>query len=233
MFSSINAYLTFNFSFTQQEDFVSKWLLTEWSPPFVAQTSLLSVFMAAVWSSCYVKQAVNQPDPCTTNFLRYEQVYTVHVCHSVLDVCSAHCHASLPLLSAAGFYKARQTVRALTFTDLKPPGTPNVCCCWTCTSLVHVRKQAGLCCDRILDFLPLWLTHSQATDTPEDRNNPVLLYNKMELGDLNANFTLEVESQVKIDSFSIRICSFFFTLLPLSNACFSWRYLTGVTSQLR
>uniref|UniRef100_A0A4W6BZV8 Neprilysin n=1 Tax=Lates calcarifer TaxID=8187 RepID=A0A4W6BZV8_LATCA len=37
---------------------------------------------------------------------------------------------------------------------------------------------------------------ANATDTPEDRNNPVLLYNKMELGDLNANFTLEVESQV-------------------------------------
>uniref|UniRef100_A0A671UUT6 Neprilysin n=1 Tax=Sparus aurata TaxID=8175 RepID=A0A671UUT6_SPAAU len=33
---------------------------------------------------------------------------------------------------------------------------------------------------------------ANATDTPEDRNNPVLLYNKMELGDLNANFTLEV-----------------------------------------
>uniref|UniRef100_A0A665TTQ8 Neprilysin n=1 Tax=Echeneis naucrates TaxID=173247 RepID=A0A665TTQ8_ECHNA len=36
---------------------------------------------------------------------------------------------------------------------------------------------------------------ANATDTPEDRNNPVLLYNKMELGDLNANFTLEVESR--------------------------------------
>uniref|UniRef100_A0A672YXN5 Neprilysin n=1 Tax=Sphaeramia orbicularis TaxID=375764 RepID=A0A672YXN5_9TELE len=33
---------------------------------------------------------------------------------------------------------------------------------------------------------------ANATDTPEDRNNPVLLYNKMELGDLNANFTLEI-----------------------------------------
>ncbi|XP_033953697.1 neprilysin-like isoform X3 [Pseudochaenichthys georgianus] len=37
---------------------------------------------------------------------------------------------------------------------------------------------------------------ANATDTPEDRNNPVLLYNKMELGDMNTNFTLEVESQV-------------------------------------
>uniref|UniRef100_A0A8C6NHF0 Neprilysin n=1 Tax=Nothobranchius furzeri TaxID=105023 RepID=A0A8C6NHF0_NOTFU len=31
-----------------------------------------------------------------------------------------------------------------------------------------------------------------ATDTPEDRNDPVLLYNKMELGNLNTNFTLKV-----------------------------------------
>ncbi|XP_034024150.1 neprilysin-like isoform X2 [Thalassophryne amazonica] len=37
---------------------------------------------------------------------------------------------------------------------------------------------------------------ANATDTPEDRSNPVLLYNKMELGQLNANFTLEVESKV-------------------------------------
>uniref|UniRef100_A0A3Q2DSW8 Neprilysin n=1 Tax=Cyprinodon variegatus TaxID=28743 RepID=A0A3Q2DSW8_CYPVA len=37
---------------------------------------------------------------------------------------------------------------------------------------------------------------ANATDTPEDRNNPVLLYNKMELGELNSNFTLEIESQV-------------------------------------
>lgn len=36
---------------------------------------------------------------------------------------------------------------------------------------------------------------ANATDTPEDRNNPVLLYNKMELGDMNANFTLEVETK--------------------------------------
>uniref|UniRef100_A0A8C6KAH5 Neprilysin n=1 Tax=Nothobranchius furzeri TaxID=105023 RepID=A0A8C6KAH5_NOTFU len=35
-----------------------------------------------------------------------------------------------------------------------------------------------------------------ATDTPEDRNDPVLLYNKMELGNLNTNFTLKVDSQV-------------------------------------
>lgn len=40
------------------------------------------------------------------------------------------------------------------------------------------------------------LRFPKATDTPEDRNNPVLLYNKMELGDLNANFSLEIESKV-------------------------------------
>uniref|UniRef100_A0A4W5R5Z8 Neprilysin n=1 Tax=Hucho hucho TaxID=62062 RepID=A0A4W5R5Z8_9TELE len=32
---------------------------------------------------------------------------------------------------------------------------------------------------------------ANATDTPEDRNNPVLIYNKMELSVLNANFSLE------------------------------------------
>ncbi|CAL8334733.1 unnamed protein product, partial [Boreogadus saida] len=37
---------------------------------------------------------------------------------------------------------------------------------------------------------------ANATDTLEERNNPVLLYNKMKLSDLNTNFTLEVESQV-------------------------------------
>uniref|UniRef100_A0AAR2M048 Neprilysin n=1 Tax=Pygocentrus nattereri TaxID=42514 RepID=A0AAR2M048_PYGNA len=37
---------------------------------------------------------------------------------------------------------------------------------------------------------------ANATDTPEDRNNPVLLYNKMPLETLNTNFTLEFESTV-------------------------------------
>lgn len=36
----------------------------------------------------------------------------------------------------------------------------------------------------------------QATDTPEDRNNPVLLYNKMPLETLNTNFTLKINSIV-------------------------------------
>lgn len=48
----------------------------------------------------------------------------------------------------------------------------------------------------VLTFLRLCPTHSQATDTQEDRNHPGFLYNKMELGDLNANFTIEVDSQV-------------------------------------
>lgn len=38
---------------------------------------------------------------------------------------------------------------------------------------------------------------SQATDTPEDRNNPVLLYNKVPLETLNNNFTLDFDSKVK------------------------------------
>lgn len=61
------------------------------------------------------------------------------------------------------------------------------------------QETGGLCCDSVLDVQPLCLVFSKATDTPEDRNNPVLLYNKMELGDLNANFTLEVESKVKVN----------------------------------
>uniref|UniRef100_A0A8C1H1Y2 Neprilysin n=1 Tax=Cyprinus carpio carpio TaxID=630221 RepID=A0A8C1H1Y2_CYPCA len=36
---------------------------------------------------------------------------------------------------------------------------------------------------------------ANATDTPEDRNNPVLLYNKMPLEILNNNFTLEFDSR--------------------------------------
>ncbi len=166
--------------------------------------------MAPVRSSCHVKQAVNQPVPCTTTFVRHQQVSTVHVCHSKL-VCSAHCHASLPHHSAAGFYKA-VTVQALTFTDLRPPGTPNmfvaagpvlqiVCMC---------QEMRGLRCDSILGFKLLCLTPSKATDTPEDRNNPVLLYNKMELQDMITNFTLEVESQVKIYSLFVRFHFFFF-----------------------
>uniref|UniRef100_A0AAY4CN96 Neprilysin n=1 Tax=Denticeps clupeoides TaxID=299321 RepID=A0AAY4CN96_9TELE len=37
---------------------------------------------------------------------------------------------------------------------------------------------------------------ANATDTSEDRNNPVLLYNKMDLGDMNLNFTLDFASNL-------------------------------------
>ncbi|XP_052008982.1 neprilysin-like [Xyrauchen texanus] len=37
---------------------------------------------------------------------------------------------------------------------------------------------------------------ANATDTPEDRNNPVLLYNKMPLETMNTNFTLDINSRV-------------------------------------
>lgn len=92
------------------------------------------------------------------------------------------------------------------------PAPQIVCAC---------QETGGLCCDSILDFQLLCLVLFKATDTPEDRNNPVLLYNKMELGDLNANFTLEVESQVRIHSSAVRICCFFFSILPLSHIFFS------------
>uniref|UniRef100_A0A4W6BZ76 Neprilysin n=1 Tax=Lates calcarifer TaxID=8187 RepID=A0A4W6BZ76_LATCA len=58
---------------------------------------------------------------------------------------------------------------------------------------------------------------ANATDTPEDRNNPVLLYNKMELGDLN----------VKINSLSVRICCFFFHL-PSSSYYFTAKIMDTV-----
>lgn len=93
-------------------------------------------------------------------------------------------------------------MRALTFTGLKPPET-QICFllldCSLLPAIVRMCQETGwLYCDSFLDVQPLCLVLSKATDTPEDRNNPVLLYNKMELGDLNANFTLELESKVKI-----------------------------------
>ncbi|XP_013866571.1 neprilysin isoform X3 [Austrofundulus limnaeus] len=50
--------------------------------------------------------------------------------------------------------------------------------------------------EEVMRIMDLERDIANATDTPEDRNNPILLYNKMELGNLNANFTLEVESKV-------------------------------------
>uniref|UniRef100_A0A3B3U5L9 Neprilysin n=1 Tax=Poecilia latipinna TaxID=48699 RepID=A0A3B3U5L9_9TELE len=52
----------------------------------------------------------------------------------------------------------------------------------------HIREEVTRVVDLERDI-------ANATDTPEDRNNPVLLYNKMELGELNRNFTLEIDSQ--------------------------------------
>uniref|UniRef100_A0A3P9N4L0 Neprilysin n=1 Tax=Poecilia reticulata TaxID=8081 RepID=A0A3P9N4L0_POERE len=53
----------------------------------------------------------------------------------------------------------------------------------------HMREEVTRVVDLERDI-------ANATDTPEDRNNPVLLYNKMELGELNRNFTLEIDSQI-------------------------------------
>uniref|UniRef100_A0A3B5M6J5 Neprilysin n=1 Tax=Xiphophorus couchianus TaxID=32473 RepID=A0A3B5M6J5_9TELE len=53
----------------------------------------------------------------------------------------------------------------------------------------HIREEVTRVVDLERDI-------ANATDTPEDRNNPVLLYNKMELGELNRNFTLEIDSQM-------------------------------------
>lgn len=179
--------------------------------------SPLSVFVAPVCSSCCVKQAVNQPDPYTTT-----QASTgfhsprLSFCAGLL--CSLPCFTSPPL----GCWLLQGSHRSS--SDIYRPeaswDSKYVCCCWTCVRMC--QETGGLCCDSILDFQPLYFALSKATDTPEDRNNPVLLYNKMELGDLNANFTLELESQVKINALSVRICCFFFTFLPLSNVLFSF-----------
>ncbi|XP_058490717.1 neprilysin-like isoform X2 [Solea solea] len=50
--------------------------------------------------------------------------------------------------------------------------------------------------EEVMRVIDLERDIANSTDTPEDRNNPVLLYNKMNLSDLNDNFTLEVDSQV-------------------------------------
>nr|XP_046149650.1 neprilysin-like isoform X2 [Oncorhynchus gorbuscha] len=50
--------------------------------------------------------------------------------------------------------------------------------------------------DEVTRVIELEKDIANATDTPEDRNNPVLLYNNMELGVLNANFSLEVDTEV-------------------------------------
>lgn len=63
----------------------------------------MCVSVVPVCSSWRLKQAVNQPDPNTVTF--HQQFSTLCVCHPSL-FCSAPCHASLLLHSAAGFYKA-------------------------------------------------------------------------------------------------------------------------------
>lgn len=88
-----------------------------------------------------------------------------------------------------------------------------------CCSCMNVSGEGWVMLRQGSWFLtPVSLLFSQATDTPEDRNNPVLLYNKMELGDLNANFTLEVESGVKQTNKTLwEIAALFFFL----KSCFN------------
>ncbi|KAM9481768.1 neprilysin-like isoform 1-T1 [Clarias gariepinus] len=67
---------------------------------------------------------------------------------------------------------------------------------------VLVRKDKGLGVnetkirEEVEQVMQMEKEISNATDTPEDRNNPVLLYNKMPLETLNTNFTLTFESTV-------------------------------------
>lgn len=160
--------------------------------------SPLYIFVAPVRSSCCVKQAVNQPDPHKTTLLRHQQVSKST---AVTLFCSLPCFTS-PSLDC-WLLQGGPGVRALTFTGPKPPET-QICFLLLdrslLTAIVRMCQETGwLYCDSVLYVQPLCLVLSKATDTPEDRNNPVLLYNKMELGDLNANFTLELESKVKIN----------------------------------
>lgn len=80
------------------------------------------------------------------------------------------------------------------------------------TTITLPETPKDLRCTLLQQSLTLLLfctSHSQATDTQEDRSNPGFLYNKMELGDLNANFTIEVDSQVLDNCSSVRIGAFF------------------------
>ncbi|XP_060778990.1 neprilysin-like isoform X1 [Neoarius graeffei] len=67
---------------------------------------------------------------------------------------------------------------------------------------VLVRKDKGLGVNeteirqQVARVIQMEKEISDATDTPEDRNNPVLLYNKMPLETLNTNFTLQFESAI-------------------------------------
>uniref|UniRef100_A0A674MAL3 Neprilysin n=1 Tax=Takifugu rubripes TaxID=31033 RepID=A0A674MAL3_TAKRU len=64
-----------------------------------------------------------------------------------------------------------------------------------------IRNDRGLAVnetqisEEVIRILEFESDLANATDTQEDRNHPGFLYNKMELGDLNANFTIEVDSQ--------------------------------------
>lgn len=113
-------------------------------------------------------------------------------------------------------------MQALTFTDLEPHESQ------MCFLLPDHSPLAAAV--RICRVQCPCLVLSKATDTPEDRNNPVLLYNKLALGDLNANFTLEIESKVKKKLF---VSSLLFTFLLFSYdylshlKVFNWSYFTA------
>lgn len=65
-----------------------------------------------------------------------------------------------------------------------------------------IRKDRGLeinqtsIREEVKQVMQLEKELANATDTPEDRNNPVLLYNKMPLETLNTNYSLEFNSTV-------------------------------------
>lgn len=132
MFSS-NAHLLLYLSFAQQdfEQTVSD-RMTFHSSICSPNLSLHCEFVAPVGSSCRVKQAVNQPDPYATTFLRHQQVSTVRVCHSV-PVCSA----SLPL--GCWLLQGRHSSGSDIYRPEASWDSKYVCCCWTRTAnCMHV-----------------------------------------------------------------------------------------------
>lgn len=147
----------------------------------------------------------------------------------VILVCSALLPAMLHFSSTQLLAFTRQSHRSCSdiYRAKASWDAKYVWCCWTCTATVRMCQETGGLWQHSW-FYPLCLALSKATDTPEDRNNPVLLYNKMELGDLNANFTLEIESQVKKKFFVYHSLLFSFHIdTSCSSLSSSLLYLCG------
>lgn len=183
--------------------------------------------MASVGSSCSVKQAFYQPEMKKKKqlFLDITRVPFLLFC----PLCSLQC--STPPTPGCWIYKGITIQNSDIYGPEASRDSSHACCCGTCTKLFAcVRKEEGYVETTFLISSFFCLALSKATDTPEDRNNPVLLYNKMELGDLNANFSLEVDLQVKknkytctytllLTEFAVSLSAFFLSLIFIPLRC--------------